>query len=307
MKNFNPQDLSVREVEYSEQYKLNKKQYCELKTKIFIEACAEFAASNLKQAKIDVRHALRKEIIDELKPILLAEAEKKAMPAALQKAAEDLVPEMKKNAYARYREEWAAEKVSPNDREAFLAASREVEIDSLTFAMSASHEADEATKFSSVQMKIKKIGLVSMLLGAGPFLLGLALVSSPSAFPFWFLLAPYITLAIFLGSWEPEVANKVIELRKTASQYLQLVSRARMMRLLSVSTDTRDQIASEFGYILEAKNRLDEKYRPSLKLMEEVKPNVKLRLSDEMDPEKLFSDEFDDRLKAAEEGAKKVA
>jgi hypothetical protein len=303
MKNFNPLDLPTREVNYAEQYKLNPKQYCQIKDKVWEEAATELRVEIMKKAKTDARTELREEIKKEIYPGLIEAAEKKAMPDALKKAEEIVLPKMKQAAYEKYREEWEAEKPNESDKEAFLAATREIEIDCLTFAMSASHEADTAWDTSGAQTLGKKGGIVAAFLGAGPYLLWLINSFSFSTWTPWLLMLPYIVGVISLFVWDPKETNATGELRKMASMYLKLVGKARMLRLLTLETQNRETIRRDLMYIIEEKSRLDEKYRPSLKLMEEIKPSVKLRLTDEMDPEKLFAEEFDERLIAE---AKKV-
>jgi len=301
---FNAEDMSVKETDFvRDTFQVEPDVYCRVKDHIFNEVLAKARDEGMKearsQARTQLREEVKKELLAELMPQYKAIAEKEGESAALEKARKQLEPELRKEAFGKFREEWDSQNLTDEDKKAYSIGFREMEVESLTFATSASTEADRAQTGSSFISKARHLGLAAALLGAGPYAIWLLSTKDWHSVPFWLTALPYAVLIGYCLLWQPKSMTDAESLRKVSSDYLQLVSRARIARMLKLDTANRRDVQSEMTAIMSEKQRLDEKYRPSVNLVEEVKPQVKMRLTDEIDPEKLFAEEFDEKLEGS--------
>jgi ribosome-associated toxin RatA of RatAB toxin-antitoxin module len=299
---FVPEDMSVKETDFvRSEFQVEPDVYCQIKDHVFNEALAKARDDGMKearsQARTQLREEVKKELLAELMPQYKAVAEKEGEAVALEKARKQLEPELRKELFGKFREEWDSQDLTDEDKKAYSVGFREIEVESLTFATSASAEADRAQTGSSFVSKARHLGLAAALLGLGPYAIWLLSTKDWHTVPFWLTALPYAVALGYFLFWRPKSVTDSESLRTVSSEYLQLVSRARVARMVQVDTQTRRDVQAEMQAILNAKSRLDEKYKPSVNLIEEVKPQVKMRLTDEIDPEKIFAEEFDDKLK----------
>jgi len=297
---YDPDEMPVREVTFAEGYGLTPDQYCELKEKIWNGLAGEAKEAGMKEARAQLRQQLREEIrteiLKEVMPGLKAQAEKKGAAAALTKAREELEPEVRKEMLAKCKEEFESQSLTDGDKKAYAVGLREIEVESLVLATSASSEADSAQTGSSTMSRMRLAGLAGALAGIGPYALWLMSSRDWHSAPFWLTALPYAVLLCYMLFWRPKSVEDAESLRKLSSEYLQLVSASRLARMVSIDTGSRHDVMSELARITRWKSQLDERYQPSISLVEEVKPQVRIRLAEEIDPEKLLADEIDQRL-----------
>lgn len=298
---FNHEDMSVKETEFvRDTFQIEPDVYCKVKDyvydSVFTKAKEEGVKDARAQARAQLRDEVKKELTDEVMPQLRATAAKEGEKEAFERARKELLPKLREEMFGAFREEWEAQNLNDEDKKAYAVGLREIEVESLTFATSASAEADRAQSGSSVMAKARRLMLAISLLGVGPYAIWLLNTRDWHTVPFWLTALPYLVVLGYCLFWKPKSVADAESLRKTSSEYLQLVSRARMGRMVKLDTATRREVQATLQALVESKSRLDQEYRPSVNLIEEVKPQVKIRLTDEMDPEKLFAEEFDDRV-----------
>jgi hypothetical protein len=298
---FNHVDMSVKETEFvRDTFQIEPDVYCKVKDyvydSVFTKAKEEGVKEARAQARAQLRDEVKKELTDEVMPQLRISAAKEGEKEALEKARKDLEPKLREELHGKFRAEWESQNLNDEDKKAYSIGLREMEVESLTFATSASAEADRAQSGSSVMAKSRRLMLAISLFGLGPYAIWLLGTRDWHTVPFWLMTVPYLVVLGYCLLWKPKSVADAESLRKTSSEYLQLVSRARMGRMVKLDTATRKEVQATLQALIESKSRLDQEYRPSVNLIEEVKPQVKLRLTDEMDPEKLFAEDFNEKL-----------
>lgn len=310
---FDPKDMSVKETEHVEnEFSTDPETYCRIKEHIWDEVAKKAKEDGLiqarEEAKKSVKDELRQELTKELMPDLVAKAEAKALDQAVKKAKEELEPKLRTEAVERFKEDWEKEVLTDDDRKAFAAALRDIEVESLTYATSASKEADEHGTGFHWSKRVRHALLAAALVGLGPYALWLTGTRDWHSVAFWLAALPYVVVlsyCVTMAYLAPSNVDKygdrkkttADQLRKLSSDYLQIVSQARLVRHLHLSTRIRRDVQAEFDALAKRKVVLDEQYQPSVDLVEGVKPQVKLRLSEEVDPEKIYAEEFEEQLK----------
>jgi hypothetical protein len=310
---FDPKDMPVKEVEFVEtEFGLDSETYCRIKSHVWSEVSQKAKedgwAQAREEAKKSIKQELREELTKELMPDLVAKAEAKALDQAVKKAKEELEPKLRTEAVERFKEDWKKEVLTDDDRKAFAAALRDIEVESLTYATSASKEADEHGTGFHWSKRVRHALLAAALIGLGPYALWLVGTRDWHSVTFWLAALPYIVVLSYCATMAylaPSNVDKygdrkkttADQLRKLSSDYLQIVSQARLVRHLHLATKIRRDVQAEFDSLAKRKVALDEQYQPSVDLVEGVKPQVKLRLSEEIDPEKIYAEEFEEQLK----------
>lgn len=310
---FDPKDMSVKETEYVQnEFSIEPETFCNIKQYVWDElvkkAKEEGVSQAREEAKKSAKEELRAELTKELMPDLVTKAEAKAFDAAVKKAKEDLEPKLRSEVVERFKEDWKKEELTEADREAYAAALRDVEVESITFATSASKEADEHGTGFNWSKRVRHAALAASLIGAGPFAVWLLATRDWHHVSFWLTALPYavvITYCAIMAYYAPTNVDRhgdrkkttAEQMRKLSSDYLQVASQARMVRHLYLNTRIRRDVQAEFEALSKRKAGLDEQYQPSVELVEEVKPRVRARLSEEIDPAKIYAEEFDAALK----------
>jgi hypothetical protein len=311
---FDPQEMSVKEVEFvRNEYQVEPEVYCQIKERVWDEMSAKAKEDGAKaareEAKKTAKEELKQELTRELMPDLVAKAEKKAFDTALKSAKEELEPKLRTEIVEQYRKDWEKELLTEADRKAFEAALRDVEVESLMYATSASKEADREGVGTGWSKRVRHGLLAASLVGLGPFSVWLLSARDWHTVSFWLTALPYLVVIIYCAIMayyaEPEKYDrktKAEELRKLSSDYLMIVSQAKLVRHLHLSTKIRRDVQKEFDSLVQRKSVLDEKYQPSVDLLDEVKPKVRVSLSEEIDPAKIYAEEFEEQLKEKKAG-----
>lgn len=310
---FDPQDMSVKEVELvSNTYGVDPETYCQIKERVWNELLSLSREEGTKQARADAKKAakeeLRQEVTAELMPGLVTEAEKKALSIAVKKAKEELEPKLRDEMANQLREDWKKEALTEQDRNAFSAVLRDVEVESITFATSASKEADEHGTGFHWSKRIRHALLATALIGLGPYALWLMATRDWHSVGFWLAALPYVVFLSYSATMAYLAPSNVDkygdrkkttsdQMRKLSSDYLQVASQARLIRQLHLNTRIRRDVQAEFDALAKRKAALDEQYQPSVDLVEGVKPKVRARLSEEVDPEKIYAEQFEEQLR----------
>lgn len=299
---FTPEELPMKEVQYAEGYGLSVEAYCELKTHVYQQLADEARSSVMKDALVEARKTVKEEVKKELLPPLKEEAVANAMSEALKKARVELEPKMRREFFEDAKKTYEAELLTKEDKEAYADAFRDAEVEALLFASAASHEADEVHRRNH-QAKMastwtaRVVGIVAF-----PIALFLFQKYSVHSVAFYLMLAPVVLcfLTAFFNSLRQEDDKEVARLKKLASDYLMIVSRCRTGRKLSIHTKLRSEVLYECSGVQNSKAELDRVYHPVVRVLDEVRPAVRHRLAEDLDPEEILSQEFDDRLSQAE-------
>lgn len=310
---FDPKDMSVKEVEYVQnEFQVEPDVYCRIKEYVWDEIAKKAKEDGVVQAREEAKKSAKEELREELKrdlmPELVTKAEEKALDKAVKKAKEELEPKLRAEVVERFKEDWKKEELTEQDREAYAAALRDVEVESITFATSASKEADEHGAGFNWSKRVRHVMLAASLIGAGPFAVWLLATRDWHHVAFWLTALPYTVVIVYcaiMAYYAPTNVDRhgdrkkttADQMRKLSSDYLQVASQARMIRHLHLNTRIRRDVQAEFEAIAKRKAALDEQYQPSVELVEEVKPKVRARLSEEIDPAKIYAEEFDAQLK----------
>lgn len=310
---FDPKDLSVKEAEHvQDEFSIDPETFCRVKEYVWDEVAKKAKEDGVGQAREEAKKSakeeLRQELTKELMPDLVSKAEAKAFDAAVKKAKEELEPKLRAEVVEKFKEDWKKEVLTEDDRKAFAAALRDIEVESLTYATSASKEADEHGTGFHWSKRVRHALLAAVLVGLGPYVLWLVGTRDWHGVGFWLAALPYavvLAYAVTMAYLAPSNVDKygdrkkttADQLRKLSSDYLQVVSQARLVRHLHLNTRIRRDVQAEFDALSKRKSSLDEQYQPSVDLVENVKPQVKLRLTEEVDPEKIYAEEFEEQLK----------
>lgn len=299
---FTPEELPMKEVQFAESYGLEVQQYCDLKTHIYQQLGDEARSSVMKDALVEARKTVKEEVKRELLPSLKEEAVANSMAEALKKAKAELEPKLRKELLENSKKVYESELLTKEDKEAYADAFRDAEVEALLFASAASHEADEVHQRNQQSKNASK--WTARVMGVAAFPIALFLFQKYTAHSpaFYLLLAPVILcfLTAFFNGYKQEDSKEVARLKKLASDYLMIVSRCRTGRKLSIHTKLRSEVLYECSSVQNSKAELDRVYHPVVRVLDEVRPAVRHRLAEDLDPEEILSQEFDDRLSQAE-------
>ncbi len=307
---FDPKDMSVKETEHVQnEFGIEPEVFCQVKEYVWeglvSKAKEDGGARAREDAKKQAKEELRQELTDQLMPELMAQAEEKAVKKAIEKAKKDLEPQLRTEIIEQLKRDWQKESLTEADREAFSTALRDVEVESLVFATSASKEADDRGRNVNWSQRVRHGLLAAVLVGLGPYGFWVYHRWSPVSVAFWLVALPYLVASVYsavLALNPPERTDDddqvpVTKLRRYSSEYLQIVSKARLIRHLSLNTKIRRDVQAEFDALLHTKAQLDSDYRPSVEVVEKIKPDVRHRLSEDIDPERILAEEFEGQLK----------
>jgi len=305
---FEPEDMSVKETEFVDsEFNVDAETFCGIKNYLWDDLLASSKKAAEKAAfdaaNKSVCDKLKQQLTEELMPSLVLKAEEAAKEQAFAKAKALLEPQLRKELATKLNEERLLSFPTADEQKAYQKAYRDIEVESITFAASAALEAEKQRP--PMWQGVWPAILAAALIGIGPYILWLLSRGSAEQLPFWLMLLPYTTFTkvavartIAKDRVKDEYQKAQDTLRKLSSEYLQLASRLRAFRQVTIATENRKDLQVLGNSIIREKERLDSTYKPSVPLVEEVKPLVRVRLSDEVDPETL-AEEFDVRLTAA--------
>jgi hypothetical protein len=284
--------------------------YVELKNHIYDYLVDEAVQQGLEEARVTAKaeaaKANRDAIIADLTPKLTEKITEDIIPKLKDKIRIEVTPQVRKELEEKVRDEMMKDKPSPEDIGRFCAALRELEVDCYTLATTASNWSDRYHESVERKTRIGRIGLVALLCSV-PFVYRM-LPIAPHFWTnpmFWVALVPFVTL--FITAWA--VATKPADfyyqchnLLGTSSNYLRCADRAASSQKLMPMVRDYKAAREEYFDIYNDKAELDKKFSPSVKDIDEARPSVKMRLADELDPEKLLIDDFDEKLKEKSTG-----
>lgn len=327
------QDLTLREVEEAEKYDLNPDQWDALKAhflKVFKE---KYAADCRAEVKKELETELRPKIATEMRPSLREDVEKEMRPKLTTKIREELHPEVEKelepkvttaltpkiridvekelgekmrsDARAEVEAEQRTQAATPKDREAFRNFMRELELDCLANADAASDLADEAeTRFKRMRW-IRNPIFYGLLIGALPmaYYLYSSLGWTHTHFGLYAVMVPWIVAFLTIwgrGSTHDENLTKSRDAhRKTASDYWKLAEGAKGFRMVDADiVQTRSALFDTMRNHLGSKQRVDDQFFPSAKVLERSRHEVREQVIADMNTEQLL------RVESTKEPAK---
>lgn len=302
---FTAEDMSVKEAEYVENtFGTDPNQFCIIKNYIWGSVVKDAVEAGREQAMVEAKEQItgqiRAELAEKVMPGLLLEAEKKGLESATEKAKKELEPKLRKEFSDSSKKEFLESFLVDADKKAYSTTLRDLELECTVSATAASKLSDTI----ALQQQSKKRALSSLcllaLVGAGPYALWVWNNSS-SEFHIPFYAFPYLVVflyTLFAGVFS-ELPQSVKDNQLYAARYLALASGARTLKNLHLTTKTRAEVLREFEFIERNKSEYDNNFRPSIEFVESVKPVVRERLSVEMDPEQLYIDEFEQRVRSS--------
>lgn len=314
-------DLTLREANEAESYKLTTDQYDELKTK-FENRFKERVSPGLKEAaKAELDRELRPSVRDELRPALTEEIKNAVRPQLLKevekelrlKLPEELRPSVEKDLRPKLLEEArkeihvealkkAREEVSKEvqsrvpsarERSAVRECVREIELDSLVaahaaaeIANSAKKELDLSAKWRAMVIYLAPIGCVA----AAYYLFERFGVYSPWMWvPLAVYAALYFLFLVNMSDTHTALRDRGKSFREFSSSYRAIAERAKQARLGSVELSvTRSDLEKIPWEISSSKSQTDRGFAVDATLLEESRQAVKAQLVNDIDPERLI-------------------
>jgi len=302
---FTAEDMSVKEAEYVENtFCTDPVEFCKIKNYVWGSIVKDAVEAGREQAREEVREQItdqiRLDLAEKVMPGLMVEAEKKASASAIEKAKKELEPVLRKELLESVKKEYEGSFLTDADRKAYGATLRELELECTVFATTASKLSDSIALDYRSQKRARSSVFLLALVGAAPYVLWATHnTESLSHLPFYFF--PYFVVLVYtfftgvcLGFPESARVNQTY-----ASRYLSLASNSRTLKNLHLSTKTRAEILRDFDSIERVKSECDRNFQPSVEFVESVKPVVRERLSIEMDPEQLYIEEFEQRVRSS--------
>jgi hypothetical protein len=310
-------DLTLREVEEAQSYGLTPTQYDDLKSKLYErftrkvkDDLASEARKALRQDK-DFRNEIAKEMRDGVLSTVEAELRNKLPKELRPKIEEELrpkveaaiLPDLRKKAEADLRDkllgevrevekEVAGKVPSVRDREAFRDFIREVEIDCMTQADSASNDSDSAASTLNWRRRLRAPLSWGLLLAVP--VLGFFLHRQFGAgLGFWAFLLPIVAAATGFASMTRKrirsAAQSMDSHCRIASDYWVMTERAKRLRIVTTEcAQTRGSLWSALNEFAQEKKALDDRYWPSARSFEKSRAEIRTQLLSEIDPDKLL-------------------
>lgn len=190
------------------------------------------------------------------------------------------------------------------DKQAFQAQIREIEVTALVRAASSSLEETETQGSLDTRETLRKV------FQALPLVLGIPYVWCIKEYPghqvvafgmvyflatlgIWFLADPPLPYGKL--SKKEELERRIADLRRCSTSYLQVYQSARHLAH-KVEYASRKEILSDIQSLSMDLNSTDNDYQPSVRMLERARVQVKYRLEEEIDPQKLLVEDFNNRL-----------
>ena len=288
------EDLTVREVEEAESYGLTLDQYLELK--------AKFNAVALQKTRDQVAKEYRDERLEqEIRPRLKTE-----ITNELRKSIEE---ELGEKMFQRARETLLADKSSPKERAAIRNFAREIEIDALTYARTASTVADRSEWALAWQMRFLRPLFHALWLSFGPIAYWIYSHHGLNFALFAAVVIPWFLAFCVLGGFNSELRkahNATITLsRKKASEYWRVAEQAKRLHMVDAHLDlSRREIREKLEHLVTHKESVDQDFTPDATTLDDSRKKIREMLLTESDtsdflrvdtkePEKTPSDDGD--------------
>jgi hypothetical protein len=212
---------------------------------------------------------LRKQLTEELRASLRASVEE----------------EIRKEARRDYEAELAARAPSPDDREAFQALVKEIQLDAYAQAHIASSVADEAEGALGRSRRVASPAANALTIATPLVLMVIASVAEGFGFAFYALA---ITFALLLLTLVVTNLRRHLRLesvmkreRKTASDFLVVAERAKAYRMVHAERlDSAEELAELLEQLRRDKERLDARHHVSANTLERTREAVRYRVED---------------------------
>jgi hypothetical protein len=183
---------------------------------------------------------------------------------------------------------------TPNQQRDAKDMARELELECLATAHSASADADEV-KSTLDMWKFRNGAFYTLLLSYLPVLAYLRMVAGWQfdGVSFWAVAIPFLVAIIACGvtnsDWRDSHRERYARLKKSSVDYWNLANRAKEVRMVKInSANTKGEINSLISEVSQAKNRYSETYQPSTKLLEKSKDHVRDGQINSMDLDKFI-------------------
>lgn len=292
-------DLTLREVNEAESYKLTPERYLEIRSRIEQRLRSQLFPDAAKHTQA-IEAELKARLIKELKPKIREE-----LAAECQKVAEETLREkIEQEVQTRINGEVAAKVPSPKDRKAFQDFVREAEFEALASATASSVEADVMERWLAVSRTLST-PLSWVWLLATPILGFLLHQRFGFGVGFFAYFLPLVIGAVtfaFTTSFRHQLRfNNVASRRKITSDYLMLADKAKQHRIVTAEGAlTRGELVEALRYFTNEKAQLDNKYHPTVKTLGRARVLARDNLMTEMDPETLLRVASDPRAEEFE-------
>ena len=293
---FSREEMTLGELDIANGMGLSEDSYCEFKSLIWSELLESASAEATKNAREEAKRSLRSEITAELTPMIQDKLLKS--PDLLEQARKGLEQSLQQQALKASKAVYESEMPTKSDIEAFSDAIRDIEIDCMMLAAAASKDSVKKRKETRNKESLYNFLYRSFGLAMGPLAFYTIRTFGMHDSAFFVIPAIVFTILCFAWSFRDDEYKSANNLQAIAGSYLALASDCRLARKMTVKTKTRAEIISELQVIRNAKDHQNKVYRPEVQVLDEVRPDVRHRLAEEIDPEVLISEEFDDRLSA---------
>ena len=291
------EDLTLREVEEAEQYGLNPDQYDELKD-IFTQRAKDavrpvVAVEVEKEIRNKVVNKLREEILEELPKELEPKIAEDLRPKIRVEVEEELGEKFRAQARDAVKQEEASRAATPRERRAFRDFVREVEVDCLTNAHTASNSADKEERMWLIMRTLRRPIFLVLLLSGAPGAFGIYHYFSGNPYALVALMLPWLIATIWLGSANSNrqtlVEKEVAGQRKMASDYWIIAEQAKRLRMVDAEmATTRGELQTKLDTLSGRKDRIDSSFMPSASTLDESRKKIRDQLIGDSNTEQFL-------------------
>ncbi len=270
------EDLTLREAQEAKKLGLDLRAYLNLKERFYARACDEQYASWDRSWKasveVDLRERLKKAVTDEERNRLEAEVGAKMFEKA--------------------RQELLSDKSTPKERQAVREFAREVEIEALTNARTASTTASQLENRHSAVMLIRRPVFYALLFALLPVAYWLY-SHGYDALRGCSILIPWVvalfTVGIQNGARNDKAKAGVKEAREIASTYWRIAEMAKQVHMVDGQVEgSRREIRNALDELVKAKREVDEKFTPSAEALDASRKKIREMLITEGDTEQFL-------------------
>lgn len=285
-------NLTVRECEEASQYKLTRADYVELRKK-FRDRSRELLSKEITQqveANLRKSQQFRENIMvmerEELRKQLRPEIEKELLPQLRVRVESELGTKAREEAVAKL----SAEKPDAECKATYSAYMREVETEAQSLAETASGYGDNLSKKMTLNKRMRQPLAAAGWLGLPPMIAWMVHSGlNAESFTLWSVIITMMAFAIFMTSKYVLIRDNLSEhhtaKRKVSSDYLLVVDAAKRVRMSVIpAAQSVAEIRAAVAKVVEDKQRLDDKFYPAVKDLNENRKKVRVRVLDDLDP-----------------------
>jgi len=286
------QNLTVRECEEASQYKLTRADYVELR-KRFRDRLREALAKEITpQLETNLRKSqqFRENIMalerEELRKQLRPEIEKELVPQLRTRVELELGTKAREEAVAKL----SAEKPDAECKATYSEYMREVETEAESLAETASEYGDGLAKKATLNKRVRQPLAAIGWMGLFPTIAWMAHGGlNAESFTLWSVIVTMVAFSIFMTAKyvliRDNLSKQNFAKRKISSDYLMAVDAAKRVRMSVIpNAQSVAEIRAAVAKVVEDKQRLDDKFCPATKDLNENRKKVRVRVLDDLDP-----------------------